>query len=154
MQILKQDQILPISLEEAWDFFSSPHNLKTITPSYMGFDITAADLPPEIYQGMIITYKVKPLFGIPLNWVTEITQAQAPYFFVDNQKSGPFALWHHQHFFEKHDNGVRMRDVVHYAAPMGILGKMVEKAIVKRRVNEIFEFRYQKLKELFGEKFK
>jgi ligand-binding SRPBCC domain-containing protein len=149
MQILKQNQILPISLEEAWEFFSSPNNLKTITPSYMSFDVTTADLPAEIYPGMIITYKVKPLLGIPLNWLTEITQVQVPDYFVDNQKSGPFALWHHQHFFEKHDNGVRMRDVVHYTASMGILGKLAEQIIVKRRVNEIFEFRYQKLKELF-----
>ncbi|NCA86320.1 MAG: hypothetical protein EOM83_12220 [Clostridia bacterium] len=149
MQTIQQEQVLSISLKEAWEFFSSPKNLKIITPPFMGFDITAADLPAEIYQGMIITYTVKPLFGIPLNWVTEITQVQAPFFFVDNQKSGPFAVWHHQHFFEKHGNGVRMRDVVHYKVPYGIVGKMAEQLMVKRRVEEIFAFRYQKLKELF-----
>jgi ligand-binding SRPBCC domain-containing protein len=150
MQILKQDQILSISLKEALDYFSNPVNLKTITPPYMGFDVISKDLPQEIYQGMIITYKVKPLFRIPLNWLTEITQVRAPFFFVDNQKSGPFAVWHHQHFFEKHEKGVRMCDLVHYAAPMGVLGKMAERAIVKRRVAEIFDYRYQKLEELFG----
>jgi ligand-binding SRPBCC domain-containing protein len=150
MKTLNREQILLISLNEAWEFFSNPKNLKIITPPYMGFDVTSHDLPPKIYQGMIITYKVKPLFNIPLRWETEITRVRAPYFFVDNQKSGPFAVWHHQHFFEKHKRGVRMRDEVNYAAPLGLIGKMAEQAIVERRVNEIFDFRSQKLTKLFG----
>ncbi len=149
MKMLKRVQKLPVTVEEAWRFFSCPVNLKKITPEYMGFDITSDYQGEEMYQGMIITYKVRPLFNICLNWVTEITHVNAPYYFVDNQKSGPFKYWHHQHFFKRIDGGVEMTDIVNYAVPLNILSRPVENTIVKRRVNEIFDYRYEKLRRMF-----
>lgn len=150
MKVLKTIQRLPIGIEEAWDFFSSPVNLKTITPPYMGFDITSEYGGEKMYEGMIISYKVSPLLNIPTDWVTEITHVKEPWFFVDNQKAGPFKYWHHQHHFREIDGGVEMRDIVNYAAPFGVLGRLAEHMIVRNRVMEIFDFRFKKLEELFG----
>ena len=143
-------QRLPISIEKAWEFFSSPGNLKTITPDYMGFIIkSGGDVP--MYPGMFIEYTVTPLFNIPLSWVTEITHVQQPYFFIDEQRVGPYAIWHHEHHFKEIDNGIEMRDILSYQLPLGILGKAVHPFIVKNKIKEIFDFRYKKLLELFGE---
>lgn len=150
MKVLKTIQLLPVKLEDAWDFFSNPGNLKTITPPYMGFDITSDYSGEKMYQGMIITYKVSPLLNIPTYWITEISHVKEPWFFVDNQKSGPFKYWHHQHIFKEVESGIEMTDIVNYAAPFGVLGRMVENTIVKRRVNEIFDYRFKKLEALFG----
>jgi ligand-binding SRPBCC domain-containing protein len=148
--LLTRNQKLPVSHNEAWSFFSNPKNLKTITPSFMGFDITSELTGDNMYAGMIITYLVRPLFDIPLNWMTEITQVSAPYFFVDNQKSGPFKIWHHQHFITEVANGVEMTDIVNYSVGFGVVGRLIEKLAVEKRVNEIFDFRYKKLEEIFG----
>jgi ligand-binding SRPBCC domain-containing protein len=148
--VLSRNQKLPVSLSEAWNFFSNPKNLKTITPTFMGFDITSELTDVNMYAGMIITYKVRPLLKVPLNWMTEITQVSAPYFFVDNQKSGPFKIWHHQHLFKEIANGVEMTDTVNYSVGFGVLGRIIEKAFVQKRVEEIFDFRYKKLEEIFG----
>jgi len=150
METLKSDQNLPIAINEAWEFFSSPGNLKKITPAFMGFDITSDYRGESMYQGMIITYKVRPVFKIPLDWVTEITHVAEPYFFVDNQKAGPFKYWHHQHIFKEIDGGVQMTDIVNYAVPMPWVGSLAEYLFVKNRVNEIFDFRHKKLLEIFG----
>jgi len=150
MEVLITNQFLPIGIKEAWEFFSKPGNLKAITPGYMGFDVTSDYNDEEMYPGMIITYKVKPLLNIPLNWMTEITHVKKPYYFIDNQKKGPFALWHHQHHFQEVNGGVVMKDILHYAAPMGILGLPVEKTIVRKRVQQIFDYRYKVLEERFG----
>jgi ligand-binding SRPBCC domain-containing protein len=146
---LKTKQIIPVSLDEAWDFFSSPKNLKTITPPYMGFDITN-DVAEKMYAGQIITYTVRPLFNIPMTWVTEITHVKDKEFFVDEQRFGPYALWHHKHFFKAIDKGVEMTDQVDYALPLGILGQLAHPIIVKNKLKEIFDFRYKKVEELFG----
>ena len=150
MKVLKTIQKLPVDIEEAWEFFSNPVNLKTITPPFMGFDITSGYDGKRMYQGMIVTYKVSPLFNIPTDWVTEITHVKEPHFFVDNQKSGPFKYWHHQHHFKEIQGGVEMCDIVNYAAPLGIVGRVVENVMVKQRVKEIFDFRFNKLIEIFG----
>ncbi len=144
-------QKLPISVNEAWNFFSSPHNLQTITPEYMGFDITEKDLPEKVYPGLIITYKVSPMMGIKMNWVTEISQTQAPYYFVDEQRYGPYSFWHHKHFIKEIPGGVEVVDLVHYRIPMGILGDIVNALYIKNKLNDIFNYRYKKLNELFGE---
>jgi ligand-binding SRPBCC domain-containing protein len=149
MKTLKRIQTLPINLAQAWDFFSNPANLKRITPPFMGFDITSELPEGKMYQGMIITYKVSPLFGIPVDWVTEITHVQEPYFFVDNQKSGPFKFWHHQHIFKEVKGGIEMTDIVNYAAPVPIVGKLLEFLMIEKRVNQIFDFRHQILEEMF-----
>lgn len=146
---LKTKQIIPVSLDEAWDFFSSPKNLKTITPPYMGFDITS-NTDEKMYAGQIITYTVRPLLNIPMTWVTEITHVKDKEFFVDEQRFGPYALWHHKHFFKAVENGVEMTDQVDYALPLGILGQIAHPIIVKNKLKEIFDFRYKKVEELFG----
>lgn len=150
MQVHKSKQFLPLNLEESWDFFSRPENLSKITPPSMGFHITSGYNDGEMYAGMIITYKVRPLLKIPLNWMTEITHVRKPYYFIDNQKKGPFALWHHQHHFQEVDNGVLMRDIVHYAAPLGFLGVPIENWVIKKRVEEIFTYRRRVLENMFA----
>lgn len=142
-------QIIPVSIDEAWDFFSSPKNLKIITPPYMGFDITN-EVADKMYAGQIITYTVRPLFNIPMTWVTEITHVKDKEFFVDEQRFGPYALWHHKHFFKEIEKGVEMTDQVDYALPLGILGQFAHPIIVKNKLKEIFDFRYKKIEELFG----
>jgi ligand-binding SRPBCC domain-containing protein len=149
MNQLIRKQRLPISLEEAWEFFSSPKNLEKITPGDMKFVITN-DPPEKMHAGMVITYKVTPLLNIPLSWMTEITQVKEPFFFIDDQRSGPFKVWHHQHHFREIEGGVEMTDIVTYAAPFGILGRFAEKLVVDRKVRGIFDFRFKLLEEKFG----
>lgn len=150
MQNLIKTIRIPIPINEAWEFFSSPANLKLITPQYMGFDITSENAHKKMYRGMIITYKVKPVLNIPVEWVTEITQVDEPFYFVDNQKSGPYKFWHHQHLFKETKNGTEMTDIVNYAAPFGFVGKIAENLFIKKKVEEIFNFRNEKMNYLFN----
>ncbi|WP_018342780.1 SRPBCC family protein [Cytophaga aurantiaca] len=150
MHTLERTQRLPITIEEAWDFFSSPKNLKVITPPYMGFNIKSGGESP-MYAGMLIKYTVTPLLGIPMKWVTEITHVEDKKFFVDEQRVGPYAIWHHEHHFRAIPNGVEMTDIVNYKLPLGIIGEWLEPIIVKHKVQEIFEYRNVKMLELFGE---
>ncbi|MFM2266055.1 MAG: hypothetical protein RLZ77_1475 [Bacteroidota bacterium] len=146
---LKSTQFLPISLDQAWEFLSDPRNLKTITPDYMGFEICdGADRP--MYQGQIIQYIVTPVFGIKTKWVTEITHVVDKSFFVDEQRFGPYAFWHHKHFLKEVPGGVEMEDIIDYKIPFGWLGQLVHPILVKPKLNEIFNYRTQKLTELFG----
>ena len=146
---LHTNQNLPISVDEAWDFLSDPANLKTITPNYMGFNIlSGADR--KMFPGQIIQYIVTPLAGIPTKWVTEITHVKVKEYFVDEQRFGPYALWHHKHFIKAIPGGVEMEDIIDYKLPMGILGKLAHPIVVKPKLKEIFDYRYQKLIELFG----
>ncbi len=147
--VLERTQTLNCSLQEAWDFFSSPKNLKEITPDYMGFDITS-DVPEKMYTGLIITYIVKPLFGIPMNWMTEIKHVDELRYFVDEQRMGPYKIWHHEHHFTETAEGVIMKDKVSYALPLGILGVMAHPIIVKNKLNEIFDYRVKRVDELFN----
>ncbi len=147
---LHTKQNLPISLDQAWDFLSNPKNLKTITPPYMGFKtLSGADRP--MFAGQIIQYIVTPVTGIPTKWVTEITHVVDKKYFVDEQRFGPYALWHHKHFLKEIDGGVEMEDIVDYKLPMGFLGQLVHPFLVKPKLKEIFDFRHKKLIELFGE---
>lgn len=143
-------QKLPISITEAWDFLSNPKNLKTITPDFMSFDIVSG-AEKEMYPGQIIEYIVKPVFGIPNKWITEITHVEDKKYFVDEQRFGPYSLWHHKHFLRKIDGGVEMEDIIHYKIPFGLLGQLVHPILVKPKLNQIFEYRKSKLIELFGE---
>ncbi len=146
---LHTKQNLPISLEEAWEFLSNPRNLKTITPEYMSFDIlSGADR--KMFPGQIIQYIVTPILGIKTKWVTEITHVVENEYFVDEQRFGPYALWHHKHFLKEIPNGVEMEDIVDYKVPFGILGQLVHPFLVKPKLDEIFEYRQKKLIELFG----
>ncbi|MDX1469938.1 MAG: SRPBCC family protein [Flavobacteriaceae bacterium] len=146
---LNRKQLLPISLQEAWDFLSAPENLKVITPDYMGFHIlSGADRP--MYPGQIIQYIVTPVLGIKTKWVTEITHVVDKEYFVDEQRFGPYSLWHHKHFIKEIPGGVEMEDIIDYKLPMGIIGQLAHPIIVKPKLNEIFEYRRKKLEELFG----
>jgi ligand-binding SRPBCC domain-containing protein len=146
----KTEQILPISLEKAWDFFSSPKNLKEITPDYMDFKITNDLGDGKMYPGQIITYKVRPVAGIPMRWATEITHVKDHDYFVDEQRFGPYAMWHHQHFFEEVKEGVLMKDIINYAIPFGPIGRLANTLMVRSKLTEIFDYRYKKVEELFG----
>lgn len=142
-------QILPISLEKAWSFFSNPYNLSEITPPEMNFQVQRT-LPEKIYEGMFIEYRVSPLAGIPMEWVTEITHVKGPFFFIDEQRKGPYAIWHHEHHFEEIPEGVKMTDILHYHVPFGWLGKIVNSVIIRKKVLSIFEYRKKILTNLFG----
>jgi ligand-binding SRPBCC domain-containing protein len=147
---LETVQKLPISQKEAWDFLSDPKNLKRITPDYMGFEILsgAAD---KMYAGQIIQYLVTPVMNIPTKWVTEITHVDEGNYFVDEQRFGPYSLWHHKHFLKPISNGVEMVDIIDYKIPLGILGQLVHPILVAPKLKEIFEYRKQALIELYGE---
>lgn len=146
---LHSKQNLPISLETAWEFLSSPKNLKAITPDYMSFDILSGAEKP-MFAGQIIQYIVTPILGIKTKWVTEITHVKDKEYFVDEQRFGPYALWHHKHFIKEIEGGVEMEDIIDYKVPMGILGQLVHPIIVKPKLEEIFKYRTTKLEELFG----
>jgi ligand-binding SRPBCC domain-containing protein len=141
---------MPVSLAQAWDFFSSPANLQTITPPYMGFTIISQHHGDKMYPGQIIEYKVTPVLGIPLYWMTEITHVQEERFFVDEQRFGPYSLWHHQHHFKAIEGGVEMTDIVHYKLPLWWLGDMANALFVKKQLAGIFEYRKKKVEEMFG----
>lgn len=146
---LHSKQALPISKDKAWNFLSDPANLKVITPEHMGFQILSGAERP-MFAGQIIQYKVSPFPGYTTKWVTEITQVQKGDYFVDEQRFGPYALWHHKHFIKEIDGGVEMEDIIDYKIPFGILGQLAHPLIVKKQLLEIFKYREQKLKELFG----
>lgn len=147
----RREQHLKSSLNEVWDFISTPQNLKRITPVYMGFDIRTPDLPHSAYEGMIIAYTVRPLLGIPTTWVTEITHVVPQKYFVDEQRVGPYKLWHHEHHIEAVENGVLMKDIISYSPPMGPLGQLANTLVIRKKLEEIFEFRKQALEEIFPE---
>ena len=146
---LQAKQKLPITIDEAWAFLSNPKNLKVITPDYMGFDILSGSEKP-MFAGQIIEYIVTPILGIKTKWVTEITHVVDREYFVDEQRFGPYSLWHHKHFIKKIDGGIEMEDLLHYKLPFGILGQLVHPLLVKPKLDEIFEYRKNKLHELFG----
>jgi len=147
---LYKEQKVNASLDEIWEFISSPKNLQKITPDYMGFQITNPALPENMYPGMIISYKVSPILGIKMNWVTEITHVSKGSYFVDEQRSGPYKMWHHEHWLEEIEGGVIMRDRVTYIPPLGILGKIANYIFIKKQLEDIFEFRKNKMNELFN----
>lgn len=147
---LYREQKMNISLDEAWEFISSPKNLQKITPDDMGFEIRSQHLPEKMHSGMIIIYKVKILPGIKSNWVTEITHVKEKEFFVDEQRIGPYALWHHQHILVPLEKGVLMKDIITYKPPMGFLGAIANKLIIKSKLKSIFDFRKMAIEQRFG----
>jgi ligand-binding SRPBCC domain-containing protein len=150
MYTIERTQRLPVSLETAWKFFQNPANLSTITPDYMGFNILS-DVPESMYPGLFIHYKVSPLFGIKMNWTTEITQVKHLHYFVDEQRVGPYAIWHHEHHFKEIEGGVEMLDRINYKLPLGILGNLVHPFLVKSKLEEIFDYRFSKTEQIFGQ---
>lgn len=149
MYQLKRKQFVKTDLETCWDFFSSPKNLKVITPDYMGFNVLV-DVPDKMYEGLMIAYTVKPLLGIPMEWITEIKYVHDHQFFVDEQRKGPYKIWHHEHHFKAVEGGVEMIDIVTYELPLGFLGKIAHPLLVKHKLEEIFDYRFKKVEELFN----
>jgi len=137
-------------MDEAWDFFSSPANLQKITPEKLGFKIVSKHHGEKMYAGQIIEYYVKPLFGIPLYWMTEITHVADKKYFIDEQRFGPYSMWHHQHHFKETPDGVEMTDIVHYKLPFGILGELAHTLFVKKQLQGIFDYRFKVVEDLWG----
>lgn len=140
---LQRVQLLSTSPGEAWDFFSDPANLPLITPPSLGFRVTSP-LPPRMCRGMIVTYTLTPFPPLRVSWVTEITHVEEPLFFVDEQRFGPYRLWRHEHHFRETGGGVEMTDLVTYALPFGVLGRIAA-PLVRARLREIFDFRREYL---------
>lgn len=147
---LHTTQKIPIPIAHAWDFFSRPQNLIQITPPSLGLKIITDPLPEKVFKGEIIEYTVSPLLRIPLHWITLITEVKAPEYFVDESTKGPYKLWRHSHYFKEIDGGVEMRDHVDYINPMGFAGRLSNGLFVKRKLKELFEYRYNKIETLFG----
>jgi len=143
------EQKLPISMQDAWAFFSSPKNLNVITPKEMSFEITN-DPAPKMFEGQIITYKVSPFWGIKMPWMTEIRTVKENSYFIDEQRFGPYSLWHHRHSFEEIEGGVLMTDEVNYKLPFGVLGDVAHALFIKKKLAHVFEYRKKALIELFG----
>lgn len=150
MYSLQSVQKVPASIDAVWAFFSDANNLKAVTPPHLNLKVTNNVYGDAVYAGQVMTYTVKPLLGIPLAWMTEITHVVEGRYFVDEQRKGPYKLWHHQHHFKPIEGGVEMTDIVHYRLPLGILGSLAHGIIVKKELQKIFTYRYQKIVALFG----
>jgi ligand-binding SRPBCC domain-containing protein len=146
---LEEAQQLPVSIEEAWDFFSNPRNLDAITPAWLKFKIVS-DVPEKMIPGLIILYRIQILPGIPSTWVTEITHVREPFFFVDEPRFGPYRFWHHRHQFHEVESGTEVRDILHYVLPFGVLGRLAHLVKIRSQLREIFAFRRAALTERFG----
>lgn len=148
---LHTEQIIHASLEEVWDFFSSPENLDNLTPGNMAFEITSQKPVPKMFEGQMIEYKVAPVLNIPLHWKTLISEVKDKEYFVDEQLEGPYKFWRHKHIFKSLGiNTVKMNDELEYALPLGPLGTIAHTLYVKNRLKEIFDYRYQKVDQLFN----
>jgi ligand-binding SRPBCC domain-containing protein len=145
---LHRTQTLHVSTEEAWHFFSSPLNLSSITPTWLHFAVSG-EVPDPMFPGMIIRYRLMPLFGIPFTWISEITHVDPPHYFVDEQRLGPYRFWHHQHHFQPVNGGIEMIDTVYYSMKYGPLGRLMHAFLIRERLEEIFDFRQRSLKNLF-----
>ena len=149
MYRLKREQLVRTDLQTCWDFFSSPQNLAVITPEKLRFTVLS-EQPARMYEGLMIAYTVSPVLGIPLGWITEIKTVKEGLFFVDEQRKGPYRIWHHEHHFEAVEGGVLMTDIVSYTLPLGFLGKFAHWLFVRKHLEAIFEYRFRKVEELFN----
>ncbi|HRH67798.1 MAG TPA: SRPBCC family protein [Bacteroidia bacterium] len=143
-------QKIPVPVETAWDYFSDPKNLSKITPPEMNFRITSEIAKPKTYAGQMIAYTLTPMLGIRIGWLTEITQVNAPYFFVDEQRKGPYKIWHHEHEFSEISGGVEMTDRLTYEIPLGFIGDLMNSMMIRKRIEGIFEYRKNVLEKTFG----
>ena len=147
---LKKVQVIPASIEKVWEFFSVPENLKTITPPHLGFQILSTKYGDVMYAGELIEYTVKPLLGIPLYWMTEITHIEPLKYFIDEQRYGPYSFWHHQHHFKETSEGIEMTDIVHYKIPFWFIGDIANSLFVKNKLQKIFDYRKEVTDKTFG----
>jgi ligand-binding SRPBCC domain-containing protein len=151
LQEIRRTQFIKSDINTVWDFISAPANLSVITPGFMGFEFIGARVENEkMYQGQLIQYHVFPVAGIKMYWVTEITHVSDKEFFVDEQRIGPYAFWHHKHFIKEVGSGVEMTDIVHYKAPLGFLGRLANTLYIRNKLKTIFDYRYNKIEEIFN----
>lgn len=150
MYKLFYSQKLPIDQEKAWDFFSSPDNLEKITPSSLAFTKIYHHANKNVYDGQILVYTISPFWKIELEWVTEIIAVQKPTYFVDEQKFGPYAFWHHEHWFSPIPGGVLVEDVIYYKMPFGLIGRLLNHIKIRKDLEMIFSYRHETLEKLFG----
>ncbi len=146
-----RNQFIKASLEEVWNFIANPVNLQTITPDSMGFDILTADLPTQMYEGLIIHYRVKPFPLYSTSWVTEITHIRPMQYFIDEQRMGPYKMWHHEHWVQPFEDGVMMKDLISYQAPFGVLGRLANRLFIGQRLKQIFDYREKALADHFNQ---
>jgi len=150
IHVLKKSQAVCADVRTCWKFFSDPHNLAKITPPNLDFHVVS-DLPGEIHEGMMIEYRVRPLLGIPMTWLTEISRVRAPHYFVDEQRVGPYAVWHHEHeFSEMEDGRTQMIDRVHYVLPLSPISEVVHALLVSPQLESIFDYRIRAVEKIFG----
>ncbi len=147
---IKTEQRIPATMEQVWDFIRSPKNLKKITPEHMGFDVITKDVPDDMYPGMIIAYIVSPLLGIKMTWVTEITQVEEGKYFVDEQRVGPYKVWHHEHFIREENGEVVRTCKFTYVPPFGFIGAIANSILIKKQLKSIFNFRFKAMEKEFG----
>ena len=147
MHSLKQEQFLPVTLDEAWHFFATPKNLNEVTPEDMVFEITS-ELPDTMYEGLLIHYRLKPMGNISINWCTEITHIKEKVYFVDEQRVGPYKIWHHEHHFKSVTGGVLMTDILHYDIGKSVFGWLAGILFVHKKVSNIFKFRFNTLEAM------
>lgn len=143
-------QKIPSTIDEIWSFISDPSNLKKITPDDMNFEILSDNKKDKMYEGMIIEYKVNPVKNISTKWVTEITHVKDKQFFIDEQRVGPYKMWHHQHFIQEIEGGVLMKDIVSYVPPLGFIGGIANQFFIKNKLNQIFDYRKEALIRIYG----
>ena len=141
--------VVPETLDKVWEFFGNPHNLEKITPDFMKFQVLSEQKGKTIYPGMFIRYRVSPIASIPITWVTEITAVREQEYFIDEQRAGPYAIWHHEHHFRSTTDGVIMNDRLYYAIPLGFLGQLINQMMISRRIDNIFEYRQHIIQEIF-----
>lgn len=146
---LLREQFIPSTPEHVWDFFATPRNLDGLTPDSLRFRIVS-DVPARMYPGLLIEYRISPLPGVWLRWLTEIRHLREGRSFVDEQRLGPYRLWYHEHRFEPVSGGVRMTDRVTYEIGWGPLGWLAERLWVRRELERIFDYRARKVAERFG----
>lgn len=151
LNTINRKQVLNTDIRDCWDFFSNPLNLSDITPEWLHFRVLS-ELPDKMYPGLIIEYNIKPFKKVTFRWVTEITHVDKPKYFVDEQRIGPYRFWHHKHFFTETNDGVLMQDTVHYQLSFGLLGQFLHKTIIRKKIEDIFDYRYRKLNEIFNQK--
>lgn len=150
IHVLRTRQVVAASLARCWAFFCDPRNLACITPPALDFRVLS-ELPPQIHPGLMIEYRVRPLFGVPVTWLTEITHVRPEQLFVDEQRVGPYALWHHAHHFHALDDArTEVRDVVHYRPPFGTLGELFHPWLIAPQLRKIFAYREQAVAREFG----
>lgn len=147
LHTLRRVQLLRMDIGNVWDYFSSPYNLEAITPKWLGFNVVTK-IDSKMYEGMIIEYRVSPILNIPIKWITEITHVREPFYFVDEQRFGPYKFWHHQHIFREVDGGVEMTDIVNYMIPFHPFGEILS-GYIGGKLKDIFDFRQSKIQELF-----